>query len=100
MPACLGDQRRVVVAAIECVGERNGFALADGGFHGAADGAARQAKEGGAVAAVIGAGDDEVDGREVLEKVVESELGAGCRGAVDENPFFFLLFLLFTAQAR
>lgn len=72
VPGRAGDERRVVFARVEGVGEGDGAVAAGGGFHGAADGAAGEGEEGGGVAAVVGTGDDEVDGREVSEEVVET----------------------------
>lgn len=86
---CARDDARVVVAVEEGVGEGYAFDAADGGFHGAADGAAREAEDGRAVASVVGTRDHEVDGAPAREVVVQSDLHAGCRRAVDEDPFFF-----------
>lgn len=94
------DDLGVVVAREEGVGEGNGTGPAHGGLHGPADGAARQAEERGGVAAVVGAGNDEVDGAPVLEEVEEAELGGGGGGAVDEDPFLvFLAVLAFSLAA-
>lgn len=81
-----------MVAREEGVGEGEGAGAADGGLHGAADGAARQAEQRRRVAAVVGARDDEVDGPAVLEEVEEAQLGGSGRRAVDEDPFFFVVF--------
>lgn len=89
------DDARVVFAREEGVGEGEGAGAADGGLHGATDGAARQAEQRGRVAAVVGARDDEVDGPAVLEEVEEAQLGGGGGRAVDEDPFFF--FVVFSA---
>lgn len=69
--------------------EGDGAVSARGGLERCAEGAGGEGEDGGAVAAVVGAGDDEVDwpfsrvGFRGREKVAEGELGAGCWGGVD-----------------
>jgi len=68
-------------------GQGDAALAARGGLERAADGAGREVVDGGRVAAVIGARDDEVDGAAVREEAVEAQLGAaGGRAVVDDHP--------------
>lgn len=78
-----------MVAVEEGIGEGDRLNAADSGFHCATDGAGAEGEDGRAVAPIVGARDDEVDGAAGREVVVEADLYARGGCGIDQDPFFF-----------